>query len=94
MRHPDPGLLSAFIVEILREQMKLKKVSQKEMSVLTGISRNSLNRKLNGLTPLRVGETAVMCEVLEISICAVAGSAEQMALDYMDSRYTPMEVAG
>ena len=63
------------MADTIREAMRAAGVSQGELSIKTGISKNTLNRRLNGAVPT-YGELAVIAEALGRPLSALIAETE------------------
>lgn len=54
------------LAEIIRREMKRRKIPQKQIAGLVGVDRTTFNRKLSGQIPFTFDEMALICERLGI----------------------------
>lgn len=53
-------------IELLKEQMKEKGITQKELAEAIGIAPPTVSQKLNGVRPLDLAEARIIADKLEI----------------------------
>lgn len=56
------------IAETFKERAKERGVTQEDLAVVVGINRQSVYRKLNGITPMTLGEAYLMAEHLGLNL--------------------------
>lgn len=66
-----PGMPGFEVADNIRAELARRRVSQAELAVLLGLTRQSISRRLNGEVPFRDGEVNRIADHLSVDVATL-----------------------